>query len=398
MKSVVKIIFVMIILSLGCKKPYSPSIISASNSYLVVEGVINSGTDSTYIKLTRTVKLSSGAAPAPEFSAIVTVEADNGSIYPLTEANNGIYSAPSLNLSVNVKYRLRIKTFNGKEYLSDFVEAKNTPDIDSLNYKVQNDGVEIYVNSHDPNNKTRYYRWDFDETWQYQSRIRSFYKLGADGLPTYRSAYNDTDNIYNCYKTDQSHQVLLGSSIKLAQDVISQQPVDFVAANSGKISLIYSILLRQYALTSDAFNYWQVLKKNTEQLGSIFDAQPSTITGNIHCISDANEPVIGYISVSSVKAKRIILDHYYLNLYTTNPPAKDGDACTKLEIDIQPMSTFKTRLQHVLFTGDSTLVNEVSQMGTGALIGYTYAPTECVNCTKTDPFGTNLAPVYWPYQ
>jgi len=388
----------MMLTSEGCKKPYSPSIISASNSYLVVEGVINSGTDSTFIKLTRTAKLSSGVAPAPEFSAIVTVEADNGNIYPLTEANNGIYSAPSLNLSTNAKYRLRIKTSTNKEYLSDFVEAKDTPDIDSLAYKVQNNGVQIYVNSHDPKNNTRYYRWDFDETWQYQSRIQSFYKLGTDGYPTYRSAYTDSDNIYNCYKTDQSHQVLVGSSIKLGQDVISMQPIDFVAANSGKISFIYSILLRQYALTGDAFNYWQNLKKNTEQLGSIFDMQPSTMQSNIHCISNAKEPVIGYISASSVKTKRIILDHYYLNLYTTNPPDPHVVTCEAGSIAVQPMESFKTRLQHVFFSGDSTLVNEVSQIGTGIVLGYTYAPTECVDCRKTAPFGTNIAPSYWPYQ
>ncbi|MFI5160884.1 MAG: DUF4249 domain-containing protein [Sphingobacteriales bacterium] len=388
----------MMLASVGCKKPYAPSIISSNNSYLVVEGVINSGTDSTYIKLTRTVKLSNSAAPAPELGAIVTVEGDNNNSYPISEAGNGIYSSAALNLTIGANYRLRIKTTNNKEYVSDFVPARDTPDIDSLNYKVQNNGVEIYVNSHDPKNSTRYYRWDFDETFEYVSRIRSFYKIGDDGLPTYRSAYNDSDNIYYCYKFGQSHQVLLGSSAKLAQDVIAQQPVDFVAANSGKISLVYSILLRQYALTSDAFNYWQVLKKNTEQLGTIFDAQPSTIQGNIHCITNANEPVVGYISVSGVKTKRIILDHYYLNLYTTNPPPTDGDACMAEYIPIEPAETFKTRLQHVLFTGDSTLVNEVSQLGTGALIGYTYAPTECVDCRKVAPFGNNLVPVYWPYQ
>jgi len=387
----------MMLIGVGCKKPFAPSVISTNNSYLVVEGVINI-TDSTYIKLTRTVKLSNSATPGPELGAIVTVEDANSNSYSVPEAGNGMYACAPLNLTVGANYRLRVRTTDGKEYVSDFVPAKATPDIDSLNYKVQNNGVEIYVNSHDPQNKTRYYRWDFDETWKYVSRIQSFYKLGPDGLPTYRSAYNDSDNIYNCYKTDQSQQVLLGSSAKLSQDVISEQPVDFVAANSGKISFVYSVLLRQYALTSDAFNYWQVLKKNTEQVGTIFDVQPSTINGNIHCITNANVPVIGYISVSSIKTKRIIVDSYYLNLYTTNPAPTDGDSCIPEYIAIQPESTFKTRLQHVLFSGDSTLVNEVSQIGTGAVLGYLYAPTECVDCRKVAPYGNNIVPVYWPYQ
>lgn len=42
----------------SCRKPYDPPSVSATNSYLVVEGVINAGTDSTFIKLSRTVKIS----------------------------------------------------------------------------------------------------------------------------------------------------------------------------------------------------------------------------------------------------------------------------------------------------------------------------------------------------
>ncbi|MGZ3819548.1 MAG: DUF4249 domain-containing protein, partial [Mucilaginibacter sp.] len=275
MRKVISIIILMSAIAEGCKKPYTPAIVAINNNYLVVEGLINSGSDSTFIKLSRTVKLSSQSTLNPELNAIVSVESDQNISYSLQGDSTGTYSSAPLNLSPNSKYRLRIKTSNNKEYLSDFMATKDTPDIDSIAYRIQNNGLQFYVNTHDPQNHTTYYRWDFTETFKYVSFHRSFYKLGDDGFPAFRYGYRTYDNIYECYKTNQSHQVLLGSTAKLGKDVIYMYPINFVTAESGKISFGYSFLLREYALTQDAFNYWQDLKKNTEQLGSVFDAQPT---------------------------------------------------------------------------------------------------------------------------
>jgi len=391
------IVLVIMVIS-GCKKPYEPPVISSNNSYLVVEGLINSGTDSTFIKLTRTVKLSSKAAPGPELNAVVTVESDNNNTYTLQEAGNGLYQSASLNLSSTSKYRLRIKTTDNKEYLSDFVPAKITPPIDSISYAVQNNGVQFSANTHDPSNSTRYYRWDFDETWQYISYYQSFYKMDSTGYPTYRIYYNGPDNIYQCYATAQSLQILLGSSIKLTSDVISQQPVDFIAAGSGKVSHGYSLMLRQYALTADGFAYWQNVKKNTEQLGSIFDAQPSTLQGNIHCISNPAEPVIGFISASTVTAKRLYVDNHFAGLFVpfyVEPP--DAGACPLKAIMIAPEQSFQDRLNQVFRNGDTVLVNAIQPPGAPAIVGYSYAWNECVDCRTRQPYGTNTHPVFWPY-
>ena len=54
MKRVIHLLAVMVAL-VSCKKPYFPPVISGPNGYLVVEGAINSGSDSTFITLSRTV-------------------------------------------------------------------------------------------------------------------------------------------------------------------------------------------------------------------------------------------------------------------------------------------------------------------------------------------------------
>ncbi|MEJ7664694.1 MAG: DUF4249 family protein [Hymenobacter sp.] len=51
---------------------------------------------------------------------------------------------------------------------------------------------------------------------------------------------------------------------------------------SSKLYYLYSILVRQYALTPEEFAYWDKLRKNTENLGTLFDPLPSQLSGNVH--------------------------------------------------------------------------------------------------------------------
>jgi len=297
----------------GCREAYTPPQITANSNYLVVEGVINTGTDSTIFKLSRTVRVNAKTTTQNETHAIVTVESDANASYPLKEITPGTYSSGTrLVLNSTAKYRLRIITNTNTHttYLSDFVPVKDSPLIDSIGYTLQPDGLQIYTNTHDASNNTRYYRWEYSETWNYHAIYdASFIDLNGNIFLRTPAQY-----IYSCWQSANSTDITLASSAKLTQDVLYQVPITPVPSGSKKLSVRYSILVKQYALTEDAFNFWQLLKKNTEQLGSIFDAQPSSIIGNIHNIADYSEPVLGYISAGSVQQKRIFIDNGALPL------------------------------------------------------------------------------------
>jgi hypothetical protein len=393
------VISILFLPALGCKKAFIPKAVSSANSYLVIEGVINSGSDSTYFRLSRTIKLSAKDTVNFENNAVVTVEGNDNTSYPLSGVGNGMYVAPALGLSSSVKYRLRVKTSNNEEYLSDYVQAKVTPPIDSITYTVENDGVQFYATTHDPTNATRYYRWDFQETWGYLSYFQSFFDIGPDGLPEYRT--DPKDKFYECFKTAPSLQVLLGNSSRLAQDVIDKQPLDFITAESGKVSHGYSVLFHQYALTSDAYTYWQQLKQNTETIGSIFDAQPSEVPSNIHCISNPSLAVIGYVSASTVTAQRVFVDAQNTVVVAPNylPPPTSDECITPPvfgSIMVDPEDTFLTRLQQLTFTGNTWLIQAVTDEQTGQIVGYIYSSKECADCEIKAPFGINAVPAFWP--
>src|SRR4051812_9797221 len=162
-------LIVVPILFFTCKEAYNPPVSSPVTGYLVVEGFINSGNGVSTITLTRTTKLDDSVAIIYENEAQVKIEDEGGATYPLNWRNSGTYISDSLSLNQASKYRIHIKSVNGSEYVSDFTAVKNTPPVDSISWNIENGGVQIYVNSHDPSNNTKYYQLKYSETWEFHS-------------------------------------------------------------------------------------------------------------------------------------------------------------------------------------------------------------------------------------
>lgn len=368
----------------SCKKPYYPTLSSSSVSYLVVEGMINSGPDSTFIKLSRTIPVSARQIQ-PETGASVTVESDNGATFPLIEKKKGLYVIGPMALANGAKYRLRIKTANGSEYASDLQASIKNPPIDSVGFIAQPNGLDIYVNTHDPANNTHYYLWNYDETWRFHALYYSGYV--SDGVKMISRA----DQIYDCFANDTSTSIGLGSSAKLTQDVIFQSPITHIDASSEKIELKYSIKVRQYALTKEAFTFWTGLKKISEQLGNIFDAQPSQLKSNIHNVKNAAEPVIGYISVTNVQTKRVFINREQMpDSYTTHYPFDcEQDSAFFSDPHNNGINTVQALLIHKPAAGIAT--GAIIKGGPNP-IGYLYSSRYCADCTIR---GTVKQPDFW---
>jgi len=366
----------------SCREAYTPPQITANSNYLVVEGLINTGTDSTIFKLSRTVRLYAKTTTQPETHAIVTVESDANAIYTLKEITPGTYASPSLGLSKTAKYRLRIiaNTNTHTTYLSDFTAGKDSPPIDSLGYNIEPNGLQIYVNAHDATNNTRYYRWDYVETWEFHPMFDAGYIETPIG-PGVRTPAQD---VYTCWHTSVSTDLVLASSAKLTQDVIYNTIITTVPSASEKVSIGYSILVKQYALTLDAFNFWQNLKKNTELLGSIFDAQPSQIQGNIHNITDSTEPVFGYVSAGTLQQKRI-------TVFYTSWPQGWGQDKSAYNNCLEDSILFK---DEAIFQGANPNQIPLDKLfDKGYQVGWWGSSRNCADCTLR---GTNIKPSFWP--
>ncbi|CAM3440104.1 DUF4249 domain-containing protein [Pontibacter korlensis] len=370
----------MMLLVSSCVEPYSPEVLEAPNSFLVVNGFINANGPTT-IQLLRTQNLNEETPPPAETGAVVRVESDAGESYTLYEAGDGSYTAGNLNLNQANKYRLFIRTQNGREYTSEFVEVKQTPAVDEITWEVIGNEVQLYVNTHDPTNNTRYYRWEYEDTWQFRSAFYTSLKFENDTVE------DRTDNdplIYNCWRSSSSNTLELGNSVRLSQDVISNYKLLALPYNTEKLGIKYSMLVRQYALTREAYEYWEILKKNTESIGTLFDPLPSQLTGNIRSVDDPQEPVIGFVTASTTQEKRVFIERKDL-------PREWRTFIPTCSIDTL---LFGERSVKDFFSSAYVLPVEEVHPPNGApvAIGYTYASRNCVDCRTR---GTNVKPDYW---
>jgi len=358
---------------MACKQTYAPPAVAHPPNYLVIEGFIeNNGTDSTFFHLSRTIKADTNGY-VPELGAVCTIDGSDNTSRPLGEIGNGAYAAKLTGLDPDATYRLRISTSNGKQYVSDNVPLVKNPPIDSINWKrLDNDvyqGIQIYANTHDPQNNTHYYRWEYEETWEFHSTF--FAAVKYDPATGIISPYFP-NTINTCWKDVLSSRILLGTSAQLAQDLIYEAPLVLVPLNSQQINWRYSLLVKQYALTKDAFNWWQILSKNTEQIGSIFGVLPAANPGNIHCLSDPAEMVLGYVSGGNTRSQRI-----FITIDQVQPWFYDPD-CP----DIKPDPSHS--LQSLL--GAGFVPWRADQ--TGVFLSY----PRCIDCTLS---GTNIRPSFW---
>ena len=366
-------------LGFGCVKPYNPAIVASNNNYLVVEGNINTGTDSTTIELSRTTNVASGITLKPELNATVVIQDNQNQAYNLTARANGVYTSALLTLDPSRMYRLNITTTDGKIYVSDYVPAKISPPIDSVGFKIQSNGIQIYVNTHDPNNNTHYYQWNYIETWEFNAKYFSGYIVDDTSIV----ARQPDQQIYQCWANDMATDIELGSTAKLTQDVIYQNPLAFITSTSEKLETRYSILVKQYAMTVAAYNYYYLLKQNTEELGSIFDAQPSSLTGNIHCTTNPAIPAIGYITSGTYQQKRIYVDNSQLpQLWRPTYPYD-------CEIDT---AKFGTSAYEALLQKNSGYTPLDYAENSNGIVGYLFSDDDCADCSLR---GSNTPPSFW---
>jgi Domain of unknown function (DUF4249) len=362
-----------------CKQVYEPPAIKANNNYLVVDGIINIGGGSvTTINLNRTKNLSdSTSAGIPELHAQVAIVGAGGASYGLQDTgNHGIYISAALSLDNSQQYRIAVTTSDGRKYQSDLVSGKQTPPIDSITWKEPLD-LTFYVTTHDPAAKTRYYRWDFIETWEHDAPLQTPWGV-SNGIIF---AVDSTNQKMNCWTTLNSTGVIIDNSNALGQDLVDQFPIYTVGNGSEKLGVKYSILVRQYAVTQDAYNYWNLIQKTSQGLGTLFDLQPTQLVGNIHCLTNPSEPVIGFTSASTVQEQRLFLFHTQLQNWPVNSP---GGGCDTTAIPVNP-NDFR------IYNYPDPYFAPYYFVMLGPLV---LATKTCLDCTLYG--GNNIRPSYWP--
>jgi len=372
------IITAIIMVMTGCRDLYDPPIRATATNYLVIEGNIDPGTGNSLIRLSRSTPLDVQGF-LPEFGASVTVEDEQENTVGTLLANQaGEYVADSLGLTIGNNYKLRIRTFDGAEYLTDAIQAKRTPAIDSVSWKREGDEVSLYVNTHDNSGDANFFHWQYDETWEISS-VYGSHLIYDQNLKMIRERTSD-EIVINCWKYNSSSAILIGNNTQLQSAVISEAPLTKIVNGDDRLSVRYSILVHQYALDQAGYNFYALMKRNTDELGNVFSPLPSEIRGNIHCLTNPDEYVLGYVTTSTHEEQRIFI---YRN--------QIGDWRLGLSCESYDVPNNRDSIEEYYGGGFYIPITEV--YGGAVVIAYTGGTPVCVDCTLRG--GNTKRPSYW---
>ena len=380
----------------ACVTPYYPTITKYEN-LLVVDGQMTNLTGPYKIKLSRTYRYDGGVGEKVTGANLKIID-NTGLEVQLKEISTGVYSTVDTTFHgvPGKSYKLQIKT-NNEVYESDFETLKPPLPIDKVNweYKPQDsDGprsVKLLLDAHDPTNNTRYYGWEYIETWKFKVRL----DIVNPPKPEWKT----------CYQTDTSKFINLGTTVERTNDVIEKQVLQTIEEKTNRLNIRYSILARQYSFTEPTYRYLYNLTKLNQNQGTLFDQTPYSLLGNLKCVSNKNIPVVGYFLVAGVSEKRIFIDRTDLPKEFNPTDGFDGCLHEEVYIDVR-IKDYRLNKKYDSLTRLNYSVYDTIHMPVckepippyptpctlipGILLFM--AKSTCYNCTVT---GDNKVPAFW---
>ena len=372
----------------GCVYEFHPDMerIEGLDMYvLVVEGDIIVGGE-TVVKLSYAMPLDMKIPHGEDYylwKASVWVEDEHGNVW------NGIQNQETLtefridtrDLDEDGTYRLCISLPNDGDYVSEFRKCLSTPAINEFKYTVPEDSTCVYVeiSSHKGGDGTGYYKWSYNEVWHNKPDIMPELDYYTGGLLSYKSQA-EREALANCYRSENSTDILVASTENLMEDRIINQRLAAVAASDNRISKVYMMAVTQSLIDAQGYRYWESMKKNTTGTGGLFAPQPSEVRGNIVNVTSENQQVIGYINVSTVSVDTLFIDGRQLGIY-------DASKCyNSIRYYVTPYwqkAYYEEGLRPVSFMKDENGYDITTEAQ--------WAPVSCVSAEKCVS-----RPAWWP--
>jgi len=383
-----------------CIDPYSPKL-KGYDSLLVVNGLITDENAAYTITLSKTLQ-DQNAIPVVVSDASVYITDETGNSSYLNSMGGGIYKTNSVDFRgvIGKSYTLHITTHEGNEYQSTPCIMQSVPDIDSVYFardeETVNNGTEsqtglmIYLDSK-PGDNNVFYRWSFEETWKFKVPFPKRFNY-IDSAHIFR-----IDNVHEiCWKSNKSGDILIKSVYPGQNPRIEKEPILFISSDkSDRLMIEYSVLVKQYSLSKDEFNFWDNLKKVNETGGDIFASQPFEVISNIHNINNPDEKVLGYFQVSAVKQKRkyiLFQDMVNLQLPFFHYDCKSIARGPQDYPATDPPWTFDVVYNGFPPTSGYIFVEPIIDPATNMLERLVFTTFECANCELS---GSSARPDFW---
>jgi hypothetical protein len=266
----------------------------------------------------------------------------------LTEvtATKGTYlSSTKFAGKVGGSYTLNIETSDGKKYQSTQETMKAAPEIENLitRFEIQDNyakgdarraGFNIYLDFQDPATVGDNYQWSWKHyeranicetcvggSYDFNKNTCVMPKIPSEKTLSYKCDGDCWDITLSTDLNILSDSYLNGQ--RITGKMVARIPFDGISP--------YYLQLEQRAITANSYNYYQTLKTQTQNNGTLFDVPAETrFSFNIKSLTNSQEKILGVFDVFSVRKKIFYIDRALANTQGELPIPKyiEGDIFT----------------------------------------------------------------------
>ncbi|WP_222984299.1 DUF4249 domain-containing protein [Flagellimonas meishanensis] len=383
----------------GCIEPFEATF-EDFESALVVEATITNELKNQEVFLSRTFEFEADG-PTAESNANVLVEDQSGNTFTFRDMGNGNYvSAVPFAAETGNTYRLSITTQDGRSYASQSVALNTETNIDELRAeRTQNgfgeDGIAILLDTNDSQNQSKYYRFTYGETFRIEAPLWSPNSLAADtdpeavpcGVKVLQQTRNISESI--CYASVASNGIILANTEGFSEDRLDDFRVRFINRDNYFISHRYSILVKQFVLSNEAYTFYETLQEFSGSESLFSETQPGFLVGNVSSETNQEEKVLGYFDVSPVAEQRIFFNYEDFYPNENLPPYIEpcNLAAPVLSRGVPPVCVLLNLVESELVA-----YVEENQSGGPNEGPYIVVPKVCGDCTS---IGSSTPPEFW---
>ena len=297
----------------GCRDEFMPDL-KKYEELLVVDAMITDEQGPYTVKLSRTSEVNNTSLN-PYTGCRVRLAENTGAIETLTEVAPGTYQTTGEDISAGVgkSYQLMIETPQGEHYSSDFIEMKPKVDIqnvraelqfkESIEYPWPLGGYQFFVSSAPTSEDVNLF-WRLEETFEYTSDFKIDFYFRGMGI----EEYPKPDTVFRCWKSQKVNNFYIESTRALSSSQVTDKPLHFVSTETKRLQVRYSLLVKQFNISDEAYAYWKDIREQIADDDFLFSSQPYQIIGNIKNDDNPEEQVLGFFTVASVTEKRIFAD------------------------------------------------------------------------------------------
>ncbi len=391
-----RILFIASLATIICCVTPFDAIPTGFEDVLVVDATLTQELKKHEINLTRSYPF--GESLKIERGAKVFIKDSQGGNYAFEENKNGTYIALSpFKAEQGKSYTLHIETDNGEVYESlsqklptinrlDKLYAERTTD------ELGNEGIGIFVDSYDPTSSSKFYRFEYEETYKIVAPHWTPYDavVISEGVNTFNISVILREREERvCYNTLYSNKIILNNTLSLTEDRLERFPVHFINKKDAKLQHKYSIMVRQWIQSPETYFFFETLQGLSQGSENVFsEDQPGFLEGNLFNIKTPTERVAGYFQVASVSEQRIFVDFSSFFPNEEKPPY--FTKCTFSAPTTQGPYMYRTLLNIIYANGARFYEYNRGIMEGGG--PYIMVNPECGDCTT---LGSNKKPSFW---